>query len=295
MKKIKIAITDQDQKCLMLLWRWKLLSTKALNLAIYPERTAYRCYRRLLLLEENEFIISTSSWDQKTVVWHLGKCGLEVLTDQLSDTTQGGFRSENKDHDYWVTAIHLGEWINGTPANCANLTEQELRRVNIESYPDWVPQTKQHRPDGYWKIGLDKPLGESLIALEVELSKKTPMAYSEVGDFYSNMINPYQVIWVVRTQGDISYIHRHIKSGSSTQASEQSYLLLDQFIESQWHCRILFGKNQGKSLIELLGSSKELGENYSSAEVLLDVRKKPIDSISPRRLLKIDLGLSRQY
>ncbi len=45
MKKIKTAVTDQDQKCLMLLWRWKLLSTKALNLAIYPERTAYRCYR----------------------------------------------------------------------------------------------------------------------------------------------------------------------------------------------------------------------------------------------------------
>ncbi len=56
MKKIKIAVTDQDQKCLMMLWRWKLLSTKALSVSIYPERTAYRCYRRLLLLEENDLL-----------------------------------------------------------------------------------------------------------------------------------------------------------------------------------------------------------------------------------------------
>ncbi len=295
MKKINIAITDQDQKCLMLLWRWKLLSTRALNLAIYPERTPYRCYRRLLTLEENDLIISTSSWDRKAVVWHLGKSGLDVISNNFVESIHTGFRSENKDHDFWVTAIHLGEWLMGTPENCANYTEQELRKVNIENYPEWVPQTKQHRPDGYWKIGLDKPGSESVIALEVELSKKTPMAYNEVGDFYSNMISPYQVIWVVRTDGDISYIHRHLKNGSSTQAREQSYILLSQFIESQWQSRILFGKNQGKSLIEILRTPVEPGQNHSSAKVLLDVRKKPIDTVSSSRFIKIDLGLSRQY
>jgi hypothetical protein len=295
MKKIKIAVTDQDQKCLMMLWRWKLLSTSSLHLAVYPERTPYRCYRRLLLLEENELIVSTSSWDRKSVVWHLGKIGFEFVKNQVSMDEQVGFRSENKDHDFWVTAIHLGEWLTNTPKGCANFTEQELRRTGMDNYPDWVPQTKQHRPDGYWKIGLNKSNAEGLIALEVELSKKTPMAYSDVGDFYSNMISLYQVIWVVRSEGDIAYIHRHLKTGSSSHASEQSFITLNQYTEHQWQSKILTGKNQGKTLSELLNTSGELLENQGSAKVLLDVRKKPMNTISPDRKIKIDLGLSRQY
>lgn len=295
MKKIKIAVTDQDQKCLMLLWRWKLLSTSALHLAIFPERSAYRCYRRLLLLEENDLIVSTASWDRKSVVWHLGKIGYEVIKDRLPLEEQAGFRSENKDHDFWVSAIHLGEWLSKYPESCANFTEQELRRSGLDNYPDWVPQTKQHRPDGYWKIDLKKPNSEGLIALEVELSKKTPMAYSDIGDFYSNMISINQVIWVVRSEGDIGYIHRHIRNGSSSGAVEQSFITLNQYIEHQWQSQILVGKNQGKTLNELLGTSKELCRNPGSAKVLLDVRKKPMIPISPHRKTKIDLGLSRQY
>lgn len=295
MKKRQFKINAEDINCLWMLWRWKLLSTSAIHKLAYNGRSVYGCYVRLLDLEGKDFVISTGSWDMKTVVWHLGEAGYKALLTQFKSPIENGFRSENKDHDFWVSAIHLGEWISGTPNDCANFTEQELRKISLNEYPKWVPHTKEHRPDGWWKIGLGKHNKESLIALEVELSKKSPQDYSDVGAFYSNVIDVSQVIWVVRSESYKNYILSHLKKGSSTQASEHSFVLLDQYIEFQWQAQIIDGKHQGKKLIEILKTPMQLTVNHGWAKVALDIRKKPLKSVSQRFASKADLGLSRQY
>lgn len=295
MKKKVFRINDEDMNCLWLLWRWKLLTTSAIHQLAYSGRSDYGCYIRLLDLESKDFVISTSSWDQKTIVWHLGDEGYKALSTQFKVPVSSGFRSENKDHDFWVSAIHLGEWIKGTPDKCTNFTEQELRRIEIDSYPSWVPHTKEHRPDGWWKIGIDKHNSESLIALEVEFSKKSPTAYNDVGSFYSNNISVCQVIWVVKSKSDINYILNHLKTGSSTGASEHSFITLDQYIQTQWQSEIVAGKDQGKKLYELLTMPSQLEGNIFWANVALDVRKRPIKSRPPIVANKSELGLSRQY
>ncbi len=278
-----------------MLWRWKLLSTSAIHQLAYSKRSVHGCYIRLLDLQDKDFVISTGSWDQKTIVWHLGDDGYKALSTQFKVPVENGFRSENKDHDFWVSAIHLGEWMAGAPADCANFTEQELRKIDLQSYPKWVPHTKEHRPDGWWKIGLGKHNQESLIALEVELSKKTPQAYSNVGVFYSNVISVSQVIWVVKSESYKTYILDHLKKGSSTQASEHSFILLDHYVQSQWQAQIINGKHQGKKLIEILKMPTQNEGKTFCANFALDVRKYPMISRSPILASKADLGLSRQY
>ncbi len=282
-------------KCLRMLWRWKLLSTSAIHRLAYDKRSVYGCYIRLLNLQDKNFVISTGSWDQKTIVWHLGEDGYQALSTQFKVPVENGFRSENKDHDFWVSAIHLGEWINGEPDDCANFTEQELKKLALQDYPKWVPHTKEHRPDGWWKIGLGRHNRESLIALEVEISKKSPQDYSDVGAFYSNTIDVSQVIWVVRSESYKNYILTHLKKGSSTQASEHSFVLLDHYVQFQWQSQINGGKHQGKKLIEILKMPMQLEVNQSWAKVALDIRKKPMKSGPQRFASKADLGLSRQY
>ncbi len=282
-------------KCLWMLWRWKLLSTSAIHQLAYSERSVFGCYIRLLSLQDKDFVISTGSWDQKTIVWHLGDDGYRALSTQFKVPVENGFRSENKDHDFWVSAIHLGEWIAKTPEDCANFTEQELKKIALQDYPKWVPHTKEHRPDGWWKIGLGRHNRESLIALEVEISKKSPQDYSDVGAFYSNTIDVCQVIWVVRSESYKNYILAHLKKGSSTQASEHSFVLLDHYVQFQWHSQIISGKHQGKKLIEILEVPSQPEGNLSWAKVALDIRKKPMKSVPPRFACKADLGLSRQY
>lgn len=295
MKKKQFKINDEDMNCLWMLWRWKLLSTSAVHKLAYSKRSVYGCYIRLLDLQNKDFVISTGSWDQKTIVWHLGDSGYKALCTQFKVPVESGFRSENKDHDFWVTAIHLGEWLLGTPADCANFSEQELRKMDLADYPKWVPETKVHRPDGWWKIGLGKHNRDSLIALEVELSKKSPHDYSNVGAFYSNTIDVNQVIWVVRSESYKNYILTNLKKGSSSQAQEHSFILIDQYAEAQWQSQIIEGKHKGKNLIEILKTPTQNEGKTLCARFALDVRKYPMISRVPTLASKADLGLSRQY
>ena len=144
-------------------------------------------------------------------------------------------------------------------------------------------------------IGLAKHNRESLIALEVELSKKSPQDYSDVGAFYSNTIDVCQVIWVVRSESYKKYIRAHLQKGSSTQASEHSFVLLDHYIQSQWQAQIIDGKHQGKKLIEILKAPLQNEGKMFCANFALDVRKYPMISRSPILADKADLGLSRHY
>lgn len=292
-KKSKFQITDDDFQMLNFLWRWKLLSTSVIHHASYPKRSVEKCYRRLRKLESQKFIESFPSMDRSVSLWQLTERGYKLVNLDGIDLSQIGFRAENPEHDFWVSVIHLGAWLNSQPPNSDLYSEQQLRRIELSSYPNWVPHTKQRRPDGWWKIDLNQSNDKSLIALEVEFSKKTTAAYSEIGEFYSNVINVHQVLWVVKTIADGHYIHKYLKAGSSTEASEHSFVLLSDFIQSQYQAKIFLGKDNKKSLNEILNKSISDAETVTSNHWLLDVRKYPINSMTPKIANKADLGLKR--
>ena len=272
---VKFKLSQNDYKCLMFIWQWKLCTTALLKHAIYKEKTYYRTYRRLRDLAKLNFLTALMSTDGNHYVWSLTEKGFEFLESHLPELESHGFKSENRDHDFWVTAIHLGEWINGIPKNCALVSEQQLRRYKLSDYPDWTPRTSSHRPDGWWNINLGKPQNQSLIALEVELSRKTPMRYHKAATYYSNTVKPYQVIWVVANSKDSKCIDDAIKSVSSSRGEEQSFLTIDQYIQNQWQSKIEKGKNQGKTLLEILGKSPESNPKELSGLFPLDTRKCP--------------------
>lgn len=293
MKKSHLKLSDEDKNCLLLLWRWKLLTTAALRNSTYTQRSNYRTYCRLIELEKFKYIKCVHSVDRWKYVWQLDELGYEIIKDGLPILKMNGYLSENKSHDFWVTAIHLGEWLEHLPANSAQFSEQELRRYDFESYPSWVPKTSTHRPDGWWKTNVNQSDKESLIALEVELSKKSSAAYIDVGEFYSTVVQPYQVIWVVPTVSDIKYIFSHLKSGSKSNCAEQSFITLDQYVQHQWQSKIQSGKNIGKSLLEILGKSSGKSTNSLSSIFLLDTHKCPTESIPSRILQTAEIGLNR--
>ena len=294
-KDLDLHLSHEDNQCLQLLWRWKLLSTSALHVAAYRERSVEGTYKRLLKLEKLKLIKTISASTGDSYIWHLETLGFQLVLRTLPELAEVGYKSENKEHDFWVTAIHLGDWICQIPPCSDICSEQQLRRLHREQYPEWVPRYIDHRPDGWWKIGIEKPSSESLIALEVEFSRKSPMEYQTVGDFYSTIVMPYQVIWVVRQESDIEYIHRHIISGSKSNAHEQSYLLLEHYFHSQWQSKIVRGKNTGFSLSEILGTSSSQSRHQGASSVLLDTRKKPMNPVSHRKARTFEEGRSSSY
>lgn len=292
MKKRSFRISDQDQECFLMLWKWKLLTTAALKVAVYKQRNFFCTYRRLLDLEKAGYVISIRSLDQASSVWQLADNGFDVIEDRLGQRKHDGFKSEHKNHDFWVSAIHLGEWLADIPENCDLYSEQQLRKYDLTDYPDWVPSNYEHRPDGWWSIGLNQPREKMLIALEVEFTKKTPADYKLVGEFYSKIVSPYQVVWVVKSKGDIEYILKYLKTGSTTDCEEQSFVLLDHYIQHQWQCQIYSGKNKDKKLFDILCAS--IPQSFEGS-LLLDIRKLPIESRGPSSVCKAEMGFSRQY
>lgn len=277
---LKYKLSPKDYECLQFIWQWKLCTTALLKHAIYKEKSYYRAYRRLRDLAFAKFITPLKSTDGNHCVWSMTEEGFEFLESHLPELESKGFKSENRDHDFWVTAIHLGEWIGSVPKNCGIVSEQQLRRYKLSDYPEWTPKTSTHRPDGWWNINLGKPQNQSLIALEVELSRKTPMRYHKAATYYSSTVKPYQVIWVVANSKDSDCIDEAIKSVSSTRGEEHSYLTIDQYIQNQWQSKIEKGKNQGKTLLEILGKSPESNPKELSGLFPLDTRKCPTISTS---------------
>ena len=291
--KNELILTDLDFHFLKTLWKWKLLTTKAIHSTCYRSLSLSYIYQRLLRFEKIKLIESISSWDQKVVVWQLADKGFQIILNELGQLHENGFKSENKEHDFWVTAIHLGDWLTGIPENCDLFSEQELRRCSTTAYKSWVPQSKIHRPDGWWHTHTDKSNDLNLISLEVELSKKSPVAYNDVGSFYSKEISVYQVIWFVKSHADANYIQRHIIRGCLHQGENHSFVLLDHFIQHQWQSKIFLGKNISSSLSSLLMTTSIQGADQGNALELLDVRKKPIISIQQPKLQNTDLRLRR--
>jgi len=294
-KNLDLHLSHEDLMCLQALWKWKLLSTAALNLAAYKNRSAEGTYRRLMKLAKMKVIRATAANTGDSYIWLLESLGFELVLKMLPELSEIGYKSENKEHDFWVTAIHLGEWLRQVPPNCDLFSEQQLRRVSFDQYPEWVPRTNEHRCDGWWKINLGQPSSKSLIALEVELSRKSPIEYKSAGEFYSVSVLPLQVIWIVRNESDIEYIHRHLISGSKSGCEEQSFIPLSYYSKFQWQSKIVRGKNQGLTLAEILNTSHTQSLPHGVSSALLDTRKKPIKSVSLASFRLLEDGRSSSY
>ncbi len=278
MKKSKFAITADDDTLLFDLWRWKMLTTSMIYLSVYSHRTPTACHKRLTRLEKNGFIESFISRDSKRWFWQLTDKGYKTLNLSEFKCHQSGFRSEHKDHDFLVTLLHFGIW-HSVEQNCGAIcTEQELRRFDLESYPDWVPHTTDHRPDGYYKTDLSLANDKSLVAIEVELNLKAAQHYVDLGGFYTETVGVYHVIWLVKSEVDAKFILSNLKKGSNQNACEHSFILLSQWFKTLWQTEIFIGKNQGEKIENFLGQSPSKSRSSFTAESLFDFRKTYVNS-----------------
>lgn len=275
------------------LWKWKLLTTTQIQMAVYKNRTMEKCYRRLMDLYRERYIECFTTQDQKVSFWQLTEKGYTVLDFSELEMDHSGFRSENQEHDFWVNAIHFGAWVNQKSSNADIFTEQQIRRTSIASFPKWVPHTKEHRPDGWLKVDLSQPNKRGLIALEIELSKKAPASYNEAGKFYSATIEVAHVLWFVRTLRDAQYIHGHLQGSLQKKISEHSFILMDHFIKNQFQAKIILGKNFDQPVSHILNITSSDAGAVPTQYRLLDIRKYPINSSKLKTPDSVDLGVKR--
>jgi predicted transcriptional regulator len=164
------GLTKRDQMIMKYIWRWKIASSLSIHSAINNDCSAYSTYKTLVRLEKFGLLESRHHPTQEFHVWCLSLEGFELIKCELGELKEDGYQSENHPHDRLVQAFQLGEWSTHRFHQVKFFTEQDLRRRDRDDYPDWVPRTEQHRPDGYTRFEIDQR--SWTFAYEVELSIK---------------------------------------------------------------------------------------------------------------------------
>lgn len=271
-------ITDRDYKMLRFIWKWKAVSTSALAAKFYPDSTSFTCYRRLIHLAHDNYIESYSLKERNTAVWTLKQKGFKYIRPYLGDLSSEGFRSANYPHDYLASTFHLGEWLVHQPDNSQTVSEQQLRCVEPELLPKWIPTSKLHIPDGYSTYHVNAE--RIIVAFEAELTVKTSSRYESVVSFYDNEESITLVIWLVDSVSSLDSIEKCFKKFNIKNISKHQFVNLSDFLKNGWMSDIVKGKYAGKKVINLLQhktySTPTQNILGSVTQALLNTRKRPI-------------------
>lgn len=189
------SIAPSDRLAMEYIWRWKIASTSSIHAASNRSKSPYSTYKRLEKLERNGFIEARFNPCERFYVWQLTEMGFEAIKMRLGELKEDGYLSENHYHDRLVQAFQLGEWVNYQFPQVIFYTEQQLRRIEMDNHPNWVPKAAGHRADGYTRIIGDKKA--STLAYEVELSAKSVQRYENVLQHYRSVRLVDRVVWLV--------------------------------------------------------------------------------------------------
>jgi hypothetical protein len=230
------CLMARDKRILQYIWSWKIASTMSVHEAIGRPNTPYSTYKALEKLERFGMVDCRFHMSERFHVWQLTKVGFEELRYKLGDLAEEGFMSENHHHDRLVQAFQLGEWATHLFPTVLFFTEQKMRRLELENYPSWVPQTKEHKPDGYTRIvGHKRPW---TLAYEVELSVKSIQRNESVLRFYKQARNIDRVLWLVGSSHIRDEILRAKASIKDESDNYHVFVDLEEFLKFGWDSQV---------------------------------------------------------
>jgi hypothetical protein len=282
-KEAAILTKERDLPLLRFLWRWKVLSTASLCRKFFSEASIHTGYKRLLKLERSGFIQSRTDPTATIHVWMLTQKGFQAIRHLLPPLKEEGYKSEHLIHDWLVSSVHLGELLIAKREHVGLVSEQELRRVEPDFFPAWIPKSTLHRPDGYTRVeaGNGSEGTAKTIALEVELSLKGTADYQAVAEFYAKQ-DVDQIVWVTPKLTMASRIERIV--GSNERAAH-SFVLIDDLLRDGSHAVIKIGKDEGTQLGATLHGNPMHGKDFGTelgtsleqvpSPWLLNARKSP--------------------
>lgn len=278
-RKVRRFLTQRDVEILNYLWKWKILSSQSIARKFFPDIKPESAHERLRQLEEVNFIESVQV-QKKKYAWQLGKKGYNYIRMFMTEEVHHGYKTEYPYHDYLTTAFHLGEGLCRDLDSEVVYTEQELRCKPDEFYPEWIPQSILHRPDGYSKIIQDGK--QTIFAFEVELSLKSKKRYENLVYFYERETGIDHILWLVETKGMIGSIQRIFECYNAYKFSKHNFILLEDFLRTGSQTPILEGNLSGKTLQNILFpngiSSPSLGHHIYCTDSLLDLKRTPSKS-----------------
>lgn len=267
-------LTNLDVKILKFLWKWKLANVMTLLYATDPQRSFWQFYRLLRRLYREGYIKGVSDSKTSILMWTLTKKGFQYIDDGSMELVQKRYQPQAFSHDHWATAFHLGEFLFKTPSNVELVSEQEFSARELADLPKWVPQTKEHIPDGFTRV--IKSNGPEVMAFEVELSSKSDSRYEEMIRYLDQKDEITWALWLCENEKIIQKITKQIVAVRRLRASMHHFVLKKDVQQDGWSAVFLWGEMSGRTVFELL--SQPAQQPPSQGQNI------PITSTSPRAM-----------
>lgn len=213
---------------------------------------------------------------------YLSKKGFEVIKHSLGELREVRFLPQSVVHDYWATAIHLGNFVHGIPPEVRFFTEQELQCTDDSLLPDWVPKSRSHIPDGMTRI---KSGDDSrVVAIEVELNLKPYLRYDKAAYYFDAGLSKFDlVIWVCASRWILEQIVARLAGLRLRNLNIHQFVLTSDFQTHGFKASVTHGTRQGQTLEEIYlvngwvspGSSLDKAGATKSSELFFPTLKSP--------------------
>lgn len=122
------------------------------------------------------------------------------------------------------------------------------------------------------------------MAIEVELSQKSYEEIESVANFYSEEGKNADVLWVVSSKSQADKTYKKICDVTKSNDNSHSFLLLSDFLKSNWQSTFVIGKHKGKSVLDLVGSSSETSWKIASKNLYFVTQKMRINSVPNQKI-----------
>ncbi len=264
---------ERDVAILIFIWRWRVATTSVLWKKFFPDLKLHTAYRRLNQLENAGYIVTEVDICGKQFAWMLARKGYECILGRLLPLRNPGYVSEAVGHDLLVGAFQYSPYLLSKDPPII-VTQQELRRIDTDEYPNWIYSSDLHIPDGYTAFINGK--GLDILAIEIESHRSRKVDYELATEFYRSNYGVKDVLWLAGTKGIVQKINKQIKRHSGD-LGKHSILTLKNFSKNGGNAKFEYGKQEGKSVQQLMSNGGSNGPDMFDASLFLNTRKYPIN------------------
>jgi hypothetical protein len=267
------VLTTIEVKILNFLWKWKLANGLTLVYGVAPQKSFWRFYRTLRRLYREGYIKEVSDSKVSIALWTLTKKGFSYINDGSMGLVQKRYQPQALSHDYWATVFHLGEFLLNQPSHVELVSEQEFTAKEIADLPKWLPQSKEHIPDGFTRI--QNATENCVVAFEIELSTKSRSRYEEMIRYLDQNAEINWVCWLCENDKIIETITKQVFAVRRQRPYFHHFVLLKDVQKLGWNAPFLWGELIGKTPMNLLwqqpGSQASHNHVTSQSHCIMDV------------------------
>lgn len=211
----------------------------------------WQVYRLIFRLLSEGYISEHSVVGTPVSVLQLTKKGfLEVVYD-LGSLKEKRFNPQSITHDYWATAFQLSPFMERSTTGVSFICEQELQALEAASLPEWIPDSRDHVPDGFTCIKNGE--NESHIAIEVELNLKPLLRYDKAAYYFNALESPIDMVfWLCGNISLAEAIFDRLAKANLRDPYVHHFFLTEDFRSLGWQAPARSGHFRNKSIHEIL-------------------------------------------